>query len=55
MGWRGAFGGEERQCSHLFQDINSEKELIMQKLGEDPGINVAELGTERRHVSELSG
>jgi hypothetical protein len=58
MGWRGALRGEESLSSHLFQDINSEKELIMLRLeetGEAAGISMAELGTERRHVSELSG
>jgi hypothetical protein len=58
MGWRVVLGGEERLSSYLFQDINTEKELIllkMEKIGESPGISMAELGTETRHVSELSG
>jgi hypothetical protein len=46
-------------CLHICsKTINTEKELIllkMQETGESPGISMAELGTERRHVSKLSG
>jgi hypothetical protein len=51
-------GGEEKLPWHLLQNINVEKKLIMLKLeesGQDPGISMAYLGTERRHVSELRG
>jgi hypothetical protein len=48
-----------RDCLHICsKKINTEKELILLKMeetGESPGISMAELGTERRHVSELSG
>jgi hypothetical protein len=34
MGWRVVLGGEERLSSYLFQDINTEKELILLKMQE---------------------
>jgi hypothetical protein len=44
-------------CLHICsKTVNTEKELIllkMQETGESPVISMAELGTERRHFSEL--
>jgi hypothetical protein len=51
-------GSKEKLPYHLLQNINIEKKVIMLKLedsAQDPGISVAGLGTERRHVSELRG